>query len=399
MKLLKAVIPAAGKSTRTFPITLTRPKTLIPIANKSIIERNLESLKGFVDEVIIIVGFMKEMIQDKLGDNFHGIKITYVEQKDQLGTGHAISCAKDFIDGRFISLNGDDLYSRKDIENCLKHDFSVLVKEVDDPEKWGICTVDNDNKLTGIVEKPKDAPSNLGNTCLYVLDSSIFDVEIKKSSRGEFEFTDMVSEFSKTHDVFVEKVQDYWIPVGYPWHIIEANEFFVNKIKGQNIKGIIEDNVIIKGEVVIGEGSVLKSGTYIEGPVIIGDNCEIGPNCYLRKGVILGNNCKIGQACEVKNTIVFNNSKIPHLSYIGDSVIGEHVNLGAGTITANLRHDNANVKSEVKDNILDSGRRKFGTVIGDNVHTGINTMIYPGRKIWPNCSTVPGEIVKKDIKE
>ena len=92
-----------------------------------------------------------------------------------------------------------------------------------------------------------------------------------------------------------------------------------------------------------------------------------------------------------------NGSKVPHLSYIGDSVIGENVNLGAGTITGNLRHDNADIKSMVKDKLIDSKRRKFGTIIGDNVHTGIHTSIYPGRKIWPGKGTSPGEIVKKDI--
>ena len=393
---MKAVIPAAGKSTRTFPLTLTRPKTLIPVVNKSIIERNLDALVGLVDETIIIVGYLKDDVKKSLGDSYKGIKLTYVEQKEQLGTGHAISCAKDFIDDRFIVLNGDDLYSRVDIENCLKHDFSCLGKKVSDPEKWGIFILKN-NFLDFIVEKPSDAPSDIANTALYVLDKSVFDVKIEKSSRGEFEFTDMVSCFAKNHDVKVELVSDYWIPVGYPWHVLEANEFFVSRIKESVINGFVEDNVFIKGNVIIGEGSVLKSGTYIEGPVVIGKNCVIGPNCYLRNNVVLGDNCKVGHSCEVKNTVVFNNSKIPHLSYIGDSVIGENVNLGAGTVTANLRHDNSNIKSFVNDKLLDSGRRKFGTIIGDNVHTGINTLIYPGRKIYPNCSTLPGEIVKKDI--
>ena len=90
-------------------------------------------------------------------------------------------------------------------------------------------------------------------------------------------------------------------------------------------------------------------------------------------------------------------SKIPHLSYIGDSVIGENVNLGAGTITANLRHDNGNIKSMIKEKLIDTKRRKFGAVIGDNVHTGINTSIYPGRKIWPGKTTLPGEVIKKDV--
>jgi bifunctional UDP-N-acetylglucosamine pyrophosphorylase/glucosamine-1-phosphate N-acetyltransferase len=140
------------------------------------------------------------------------------------------------------------------------------------------------------------------------------------------------------------------------------------------------------------------SGTYIKGNVIIGENCLIGPNCYLRGNTSIGNGCHIGQAVEIKNSIIMDNAKVPHLSYIGDSVIGKNSNLGAGTITANLKHDNENVRSVVKGKIVDTGRRKLGTIIADDVHTGINTTIYPGRKIWPGVSTLPGEIIDKDKK-
>ena len=138
------------------------------------------------------------------------------------------------------------------------------------------------------------------------------------------------------------------------------------------------------------------NGTYIEGNVMIGKDCKIGPNAYIRDGTTIGDGCHVGASVELKNMILMDNSNIPHLSYIADSVIGEKCNLGAGTITSNLRHDNNNVKSVVKDKLIDTGRRKLGVIIGDNVHTGINTSFYPGRKLWPNTTTLPGEIIKKD---
>ena len=104
----------------------------------------------------------------------------------------------------------------------------------------------------------------------------------------------------------------------------------------------------------------------------------------------------VGQAVEVKNSVIGDGSKVPHLSYVGDSVIGEDCNLGAGTVIANLKHEKSNVKSMIKGKIIDTGRRKFGASIGDNVKTAINTSIYPGRKLFPDTTTLPGEVVKKD---
>jgi UDP-N-acetylglucosamine diphosphorylase / glucose-1-phosphate thymidylyltransferase / UDP-N-acetylgalactosamine diphosphorylase / glucosamine-1-phosphate N-acetyltransferase / galactosamine-1-phosphate N-acetyltransferase len=393
---MKAIILCAGKSTRTYPLTSICPKPLIKIANKNLLERNLDNLNGFIDEAILVVGYKKEMIIEYFGDSYKDIKLIYVEQKKQLGTGDAINCAKGYIKDRFIVFGGDNLFGRKDIENCLKHHYSILGKEVEDPEKFGILVTEN-NKLKQIIEKPKYLSFNLANTFFYVLDKSIFDINIQKIEREEYEFADIVSEFAKYHDIIVEKVEEYWIPIDYPWHVLEANEYFLSKIDKNDIQGKIEDNVIINGNVILGKGSIIKSGTYIEGNVLIGKDCVIGPNTYIRGNTTLGDGCKAGQAVEIKNSVLMDGAKVPHLSYVGDSIVGNNSNLGGGTMIANLRHDGKNVMTDIKGELVDSRRRKFGTIIGDNVHIGINTSIYPGRKIWPNKTTIPGEIIKKDI--
>lgn len=189
------------------------------------------------------------------------------------------------------------------------------------------------------------------------------------------------------------------IHIRYPWDLLAVNEKIVGAIEKDNIQGTVRQNVTIDGVVHLGAGSVLLPGVYIEGKIIIGDNCKIGPNCYLRGSTYIGDNCHVGQAVEIKNSLLMHNVSAGHLSYIGDSVICPHTNLGAGTITANLRHDGRNHKSEVAGTLLDTGRRKLGVIIGDNVHTGIHTSLYPGRKIWMDKSTVPGQIVSKDIKD
>ncbi len=189
------------------------------------------------------------------------------------------------------------------------------------------------------------------------------------------------------------------IHIRYPWDLLAVNEKIVGAIEKDNIQGTVRQNVTIDGVVHLGAGSVLLPGVYIEGKIIIGENCKIGPNCYLRGSTYIGDNCHVGQAVEIKNSLLMHKVSAGHLSYIGDSVICPHTNLGAGTITANLRHDGRSHKSEVAGSLLDTGRRKLGVIIGDNVHTGIHTSLYPGRKIWMDKSTVPGQIVSKDIKD
>ena len=238
--------------------------------------------------------------------------------------------------------------------------------------------------------------SRWANIGIYVFDTKVFNYKLKKSKRNEYEITDYILHLIKdSKEVNFEIVADYWLPIGYPWHILEANEFFLRKIK-RKIEGKVEKGAQVKGVVRVSKGTIIRSGSYIEGPAVIGKDCKVGPNCYIRPSTTLGDGCKVGNAVEIKNCVLFDGVSVGHLSYAGDSVIGEKVNFGAGTICANLRHDNKNVKMMVKKELIDTGRRKMGTIIGDNVHTGINTQIYPGRKLWPKVQTLPGEIVKKD---
>src|SRR3989339_1496992 len=140
---MQAVILAAGKSTRTYPLTLTRPKPLLKAANKTILQHNLDNLSGIVDEVILVVGYKKEMIKKEFGNKHKNIKLIYVEQKEQLGTAHALSFAEPYIKNKFILMMGDDIYSRWDIKNCIKYQYSILATIVKDPQNFGVITEKN----------------------------------------------------------------------------------------------------------------------------------------------------------------------------------------------------------------------------------------------------------------
>ncbi len=183
----------------------------------------------------------------------------------------------------------------------------------------------------------------------------------------------------------------------YSWDLIRANEYAVAAHDSWVNHGQAHASLYVDGKLSVGRGTKILPGVVIEGDVVIGENCKVGPNCYIRGTTSIGSNCHIGQAVEIKNTIILEQTNIGHLSYVGDSVIGEKVNFGAGTITSNLRHDGKAMQSLVGKELVDTGRRKLGAIVGDGVHTGIHTSIYPGRKIWPDQSTKPGDIVAKDL--
>ena len=195
----------------------------------------------------------------------------------------------------------------------------------------------------------------------------------------------------------LDKLKNEMFEIKYAWDLISCQEKFYDKVENK-IEGQVEPHAMIKGKVTIGKGTVIKSGTYIEGHIVIGENCTIGPNCYIRGVCAIGDNCRIGNAVEIKNSIIGSNINLCHLSYFGDSVLGDDATLGAGFIISNMRHDGASIITKLNGEKIDTHRQKLGAIIGDGVHTGINTSMYPGRKIWPNLHTLPGTIITKDIE-
>lgn len=400
---MKAMILAAGKGTRLEPITTGVQKVMLPLGPKPLLHHLIGEVRAAgITEITLLVGHLEEQIKEYFGDgsNFD-VKIDYITQEERLGTAHAIGQA-DFKED-FLVLNGDSVVSSKAIKEITSnHDSAVTIgiKRVDDPRNHGIVDV-QDGKILKIIEKPKKPKSNLGSIGVYVFSPPIFDAikNTKKSERGEYELPSSI-EFLIKKGEFVRGVEITEIgpDIGTPWHYLDANKEVLGGLDS-DIKGLMEDGVTLKGEIILGEGSVVKSGTYIEGPVSIGKNTIVGPNAYLREFTTIGDNCHVGASVELKNTIILNNTNVPHLSYIGDSIIGRDCNLGAGTLVGNLRLDNANVKMRIKGELVDSGRRKLGCVIGNRTKLGLNVMVNSGRKIGNNCFVGPGVVVYKDIPD
>lgn len=405
---MKAVILSAGEGTRMRPLTITKPKTMLPVAGKPIIQYTIEALRECgIKDILLIVGYKEEMVKNyfKDGKEF-GVNISYETQSNLEGTANAIGYASDFIDDSIIALNGDIILDVSILSEIIedyeenKPDTLMVLKEVEDPTGFGVVEIE-DHNVVNIVEKPKkeEAPSNLANTGIYIFNKDIFE-KIEKtpeSPRGEYEITDSLSlqiEDGKT--IRGHKTDKDWLDIGKPWELIEINERLLNNVK-MDIKGRIEDGVTIHGNVFLDEGSIIKSGVYIEGPVYIGKNCDIGPNSYIRGNSYFGDNVHVGNAVEIKNSIIMENTNVSHLSYVGDSILGSNCNIAAGTNIANLRFDNKNVKTVIKDKRIDSGRRKLGAIVGDYTKTGINSSLSPGVKVGSNSSIGSGVLLMRDV--
>jgi len=394
---VKAVILAAGKGERLEPITHTRPKPFIPVLGSTLIERTVDILKKYVSDIYIVVP--SELGNEYLSfyNRLKGVRLYY--QGKNSGTAAALASIGN-ISEDFLLVYGDIFFDEDAIKSVMNFSGNVVVGvKVDNPTEYGVIIMKN-YSLEKIIEKPTKPISYFINSGIYKFNPDIFTYidKISISSRGEYELTDAVNLMAKNEKIIVTQYKGSWIDVGRPWQVIDVNKIALDNKEPKNL-GEIDDNVKIIGKVVIEEGAKVLHGTYIQGPVYIGKDCIIGPNSYLRPYTILTRNNKVGASVEIKESVIMENSKIPHLSYVGDSIIGENVNLGAGTLIANLRFDEQNVKINIKGNKVSSGRKKLGTIMGGYVKTGINVSILPGIKIGAYANIYPGSIVSRDVNK
>jgi UDP-N-acetylglucosamine diphosphorylase/glucosamine-1-phosphate N-acetyltransferase len=407
---MKAVVLAAGLGTRMRPLTFTKPKFLLPVAGKPALDHVLLSLKNVgISNVAMVVSYGKEQIMERYGDGSRlGIKLEYLPQSRLLGTANAVSLAEDFMSGEnFLVMNGDTFVDQESLSLLIKRyekarsdaAFGGIVTtiEVEEPKQFGIVFLDGD-KVKEIVEKPKKVKSKLANAGIYIFSPKIFEAikKTKKSKRGEYELTTSIQILiNERKKIFVSPI-NLWADIGRPWDLLVANEYFLRDQKGE-IHGIVEHGAYIENAVYVGEGSRIRSGSYIEGPTYIGENCDIGPNCFIRPSTSIGDRVRVGNGVEIKNSIVMDHTNVAHLSYVGDSIIGSGCNIGAGTTIANLRLDEEDIKMEISGRVVSTGRKKLGTIIADNVKTGVNCMINPGVKIGPNAAVGPGAVIYEDV--
>jgi UDP-N-acetylglucosamine diphosphorylase/glucosamine-1-phosphate N-acetyltransferase len=384
---MEAVILAAGKGTRLYPITNTLPKPLIPIAGKPLLCNILGSLPKKINHVIIVVGYKSEQIKTEINKLNYPYEISWVDQRQLRGTGDAVKQCEKYIDSSHFFMMYGDIFTTPKMINDIVNLGSVDEKpsgilgsiNVDFPEKYGCLEIKNDY-LVKIYEKRPYPPSNNINAGMMVLPSNIFEIlrNLPESPRGELELTDGINQLIlEGIKIFVYHIKEYWNDIGYPWDLLNANEIGMKSLNSFNTNNI-PSGVTIEGKVDIAENVTLRPGTFIQGPVIIAESAIIGPNCYIRPYSYIGKNVRVGNAVEIKNSIILDGTTIGHLSYVGDSIIGKECNFGAGTKVANLKLSRTEILMTIKGKEFLTGRRKLGVFLGDGVTTGINVSLMPG---------------------
>lgn len=395
--MVQCVILAAGEGKRMRPLTGSRPKVMLPVANRPMLEHLLCAVRDAgIIEFILVVGYEEAAVRHYFKDgSAFNVQIKYVTQKRQQGTGDAVMSAQPHLNGQFLLMNGDMILSLEDISKILANSTPSLgVCSSDHPQDFGVVTVEN-GKVTGLEEKTENPKSKLINAGIYLFNKDIFTnlAKITSSPRGELELTDALMPL--IHEGRLSAVTlSSWSDMGSPWDLLDANEVLLRDLT-PGIFGEVEEGVVLKGAVHIGKGTVVKTGTYIEGPCIIGEDCRIGPHAYIRGATSIGNNCHIGHSIELKNSIIMSNSNIPHFNYVGDSVIASGCNFGAGTKIANLRHD----KQYVYIGGVNTRRKKLGAIIGDDVLFGINCSVNTGTMVGNRCRIAPHTYIDGIIQD
>ena len=363
----QAVILAAGEGQRLRPFTATKPKVMLSIADKPILQYVVESLaQNGIRNIVLVVGYRREQVFDYMGSGERfGVEITYITQERQLGTAHALAQAKAVVENEFLVLPGDNLIEANTIAQFgALTPNAMLVKRVDNPVRYGVVTIEK-GVVRDIAEKPSEAGSNIINTGIYAFTTEIFDF-----IEPELDIPDVLNKMiTQGCPIAAKEIDSTWLDVVYPWDILGLNDTVLRQIP-TSLGGTIEDGVALKGLVTVGKDTVVRSNSYIAGPVVIGTGCEIGPNVCILSATSIGDNVVISPFSEIKNSVIGNDVSIGAGCIIEDSVIDKGCVI-QGHFTAFSRQ--AEVKVDDEHHLVN-----IGAMIGEDCHLSNSVVAQPG---------------------
>jgi len=391
--MVQAVLLAAGASTRTLPLTRTRPKPLLPILRKPLLEHQLEQVAGLVDEVILVVGYRGEAIRRRFGERFGNLPLRYVEQETQRGTADALARAAPFIRQRVLILNGDDLYHAQDLRALLRHRTALLVAHAADPQNRGVVTISGD-QVIDVVEKPASAPAQaLVSVGGYSLEKAVlaFLKDIKASPRGELELPDLIRAVARRVPVRYHRVERIWLPLTYAWDVLTATAHLLSDPSraaefGVSVPGLAQ--LKARRDVNLGVGTV------IEGPVLVGAGVTFGSFCRIRGPAVIDNGCTFGDRVEVERSVFMKSARVGEFAQVRDSVLGELVRIGAGAKLRSQAQPGTTLVAELQGKKLDTGLERLGLIAGDGAIVPDGAVLPPASMLEPGETY--GESTKRD---
>jgi bifunctional UDP-N-acetylglucosamine pyrophosphorylase/glucosamine-1-phosphate N-acetyltransferase len=407
---MRALLLAGSESTRMWPLVQTFPKPLLDIGGKPIIQWMIEDMRAAgIRDIVVSIGYQGDQIRDFLGRGHGlGVKIDYVVQKTRKSIADSILVAKEELQGEdaFIIANADILGEPKMFRRAQRHFKDLNAEAVisltltKTPQFYGIAEIDERARIKRLVEKPAptDIQSRYAVAGIYIVQPTIFDIlETTKDLPTAFQQL-----IDKKKDVYGSVWERDWVEISYPWDLIRANRFILDKVltgKGSFIakSADIQQPNRIEGSVHISEGVVVRPHTTIRGPTYIGPNTYIGNNVLVREYTALGANVLVGFGVEIKESLIYEETKIGRLCFVGDSIVGRNVDIGAGAQLVNRPVAGETITSVMQGERVTVPRVKYGAVIGDNAILSPNVSVYPGVKIGTNSIVLPGTILSKDV--
>ncbi len=405
---MKAVILAAGSGKRVFPLAVNKPKPMFKLLGRPLMEYVIMELAAAeVMEAVCVVapGQDAEQIQSYFGVENHGVAMSYVTQTEAKGMADALLSTESVVNGgKFLVVNGDDVFDpglvKKMLPVAVNSEIVFACQPVEETWKFGILSLEGD-RVTGIVEKPDKGcePSNNAVIGVYMLSPDVFDY-IRRQPPGDSQYEQAVhAMIQDDKDVRAVTYEGFFGSYKLPWDLLKLNEHFLaNQESYIAPSAQVSEHSVIKGDhVYIGPNVRVFEHSVVQGPCYIGEGAVIGNNTLIRNCTSIGAGSVIGYGTEVKNCVIGDNCWT-HSAYVGDSVIGDNCSLGAGTVTANLRFDERNIKVEVLGKgRMDSGTNKLGVIMADNCRTGSNATLSPGVKLGPHSFVGPGVLLAKDL--
>ncbi len=403
------IVIAGGSNSRFFPFNKTGHKGLLSIAGKPLMIRMLENLQSHeYREVTLVITpeDAEQQISQKIIEAAHlELKIEYVVQVSPQGMGDAVLSAIPRLQDQFSQIIITSTYhtnAGEVLDQMLtKGNDSVLcTAPTATPWEYGIATLNDQGELTQIVEKPERGhePSNQKIQVLYVLSENFIEI-LRNLPVTQYNFEEALSILAMQHPIPVLQLEKALPSLKYPWDAFEMkDQLLSHNSSATHPSAKISATAVIdatKGPVIIEEGASVGHCTRIVGPCFIGKNAFIGDFCLVRDSD-LETGVQVGTFSEVARSIFLPGSTM-HSGFVGDSIIGQKVKIGAGFVTANKRFDRASVHVEVRGENVDTGRRALGVLIGENAAIGIHTSTMPGKCIAPGAVVYPQTVVKNNI--
>ncbi len=384
----QAIILAAGEGQRLRPFTVNRPKTMLSIADKPILQYVIEALsRNGIDNIVLVVGYKKEQVFGSIGSGEHfGVNITYVTQEKQLGTAHALAQAQAVAEDEFLVLPGDNLIEAETIAPFIgKKPGAVLVKKVDNPIRYGVVNLGR-GVVRGIEEKPREAGSNVVNTGIYAFDKDIFGF-----IGSGLDIPDVLNSLiAEGRTISAMETDGTWLDVVYPWDILSLNDAVLQRAEA-SLGGTIETGVYLRGEVSVGKDTVIRSNSYLVGPATIGSGCDIGPNVCVLPATSVGDNVVISPFTEIKNSVIGDDVNIGAGCIIQDSVIGDGCVI-RGHLNACSNETEARVNGE-------SHVVTMGAMMGEGCSVGNGVVLQSGVIIGNYCQIQALKLVGGNIPD